>query len=435
MINSNLQKMSNSQTMVTNELVKKLREEGKDIIALGFGQSPFPPPDGLVKKLQQYASKTEYLPVQGHFPLRREIAEYYSQRDNRPLTADDVVIGPGTKELQFLLQMAMKNPKVFVPVPCWVSYSAHCKILNKKIRPLYTRFLDKWAIQTSKLTKVAKAKGHRLLIINSPNNPNGMVYSDSLLQEVAQTLGQNPKDINQEGQDQKDDNQLVVLLDEIYSELTYDNNYTSLAKYMPTQSIISSGISKSLGAGGWRLGYLVFPPQFKELRKTVVALASETYSCACCPVQYACCGLFQEAEYQVYLEKSRKILKALSHYCCDLITEKRVRFHKPMGGWYLFLEFVLILNNLYDNGIQNSQELSNRLLEDINVSTTPGSNFLQIKEDISLRLCLVDFDGAKALEDCPVEITEVWLETYCPRVIDGFKRLNNWINNITKNKS
>jgi aspartate aminotransferase len=409
--------------MTTNELVKKLRDQGKDIIALGFGQSPFPPPDGLVKRLQQYASKNEYLHVQGYLPLRREIAEYYSQRDNRTLAADDIVIGPGTKELQFLLQMALKNYKVFVPVPCWVSYSSHCKILNKKIRPLYTRFLDKWAIQTSKLTKIAKDKGHCLLIVNSPNNPNGIVYSDSLLQEVVQTLGQ----------DEKEDHSLVLLLDEIYSELTYDNNYTSLAKYMPTQSIISSGISKFLGADGWRLGYLVFPPQLKELRKTVVALASETYCCTCGPVQYACCGLFQEEEYQVYLEKSRKILKALSHYCCDLITEKRIRFHKPMGGWYLFLEFVLILNKLYDNGIQNSQELSNRLFEDIKVSTTPGSNFLLINENISLRLCLVDFDGAKALEDCPVEITEVWLETYCPRVIEGIKRLSNWINNITKN--
>ena len=122
MIKQTLQKMTNSSTMVNNELVKDLRNKGIDIIGLGFGQSPFPPPSELVDKLKAHADRNEYLPVQGYLPLRENIAAHYSQRDGRPLTADDVVIGPGTKQLQFLLQLAMRQPQTFVHVPCWVSY-------------------------------------------------------------------------------------------------------------------------------------------------------------------------------------------------------------------------------------------------------------------------------------------------------------------------
>lgn len=429
MINSNLQKMSNSSTMATNELIKQLRLNGRDIIALGFGQSPFPPPAGLVKRLQQFAHKHEYLPVQGHVGLREEIAEYYSRRDNRSITADDVIIGPGTKELQFLLQMALRDPQVFVAVPSWVSYAAHCKILNRTIRPLYTRFRDEWRLGDSKLDIVRTTQGLRLLIINSPNNPNGMVYNETELEHIAGLLKDSNTDSN------TDSNKLIILLDEIYSQLTYREPYISLAKYMPSQSIISSGISKSLGCGGWRLGYLVFPPELAQLRKTVVSLASETFSCASCPVQYACQGLFSEKEYQLYIHKSRKILEALTNYCCNIINE-RIRCHKPMGGWYIFVEFIPIESYLQSSHIYNSEQLRDRLLEDINVSTTPGTNFLQMTGDISLRICLVDFDGQEALDNCPLdkEITEKWIQYYCPRVIDGICRLNNWINNIINDR-
>ncbi len=417
MIKQTLQKMTNSSTMITNELVKDLRNKGNDIIGLGFGQSPFPPPPELVDKLKAHAATNEYLPVQGYLPLRENIAAHYSQRDGRHLTADDVVIGPGTKQLQFLLQLAMRQPQTFVHVPCWVSYSAHCKIVNRKIRPLYTRFLDDWKLQDQKLETVKKTAGLRLFILATPNNPTGTTYTETELQHMATSL---------------DDPEIVFLLDEIYSELAFDGPMQSLAKYSPSQAIISSGISKSLGAGGWRLGYLVFPPELAELRKTVVALASETHSCATTPVQYACQDLFTSPSYQTYHAKSRKILAALTSYCAQIFQKSLVRVVKPNGGWYLFLDFMLIKCLLNQHNISNSVALSQQLLKETHVSSTPGSNFLQPKTDINLRLCLVDFDGQAALDACSLEteIGDDWLETHCARTITVCKRIRDWVQNL-----
>lgn len=415
MINETLNNMTNSATMVNNELVKTLRTQGKPVYALGFGQSPFPPPDKLIENLKTHASHNEYLPVQGLPQLRQDIATYYSQRDNRTITVDDVVIGPGTKQLQFLLHLAMKQPEVYTPIPAWVSYSAHCKILDRKLHPIYTKFIDDWKLDDDAIKPLSNSELAKLFIFTTPNNPSGTSYTDPELQHLAEGL---------------DKDNMVVLLDEIYSELTFTGQFTSLAKYLSSNSIISSGISKSLGAGGWRLGFLVFPPELTALRKAVLTLASETHSCATAPVQYACLGMFNEPSYQVYWSKSRKILQGLTSYCCHCLTEVKIQCVTPMGGWYLFVEFTLLDRLLKLNNINTSDQLVTRLLQDINVSTSSGQNFLQPKSDICLRLCLVDFDGGMALENCPEVINSEWLTSYCGNTIKAIEAIRNWVENL-----
>ena len=417
MINSNLSKMQPSPTMIINELVKNMKNEGKDIISLGFGQSPFPPPEKLVKQLQKYAEKHEYLPVQGHLPLRQEIADYYSNRDSRIITADDVIIGPGTKELQFLLQLAMQKPTIFILSPCWVSYQTHCKILNNKINYLDTTSNHNWKLQENHVDIINKTSGLNVLIFTTPNNPTGTVYTEKELKYISDNL------------DKKQQKQTLLLLDEIYSELSYQDDYTSLAKYCPTQSIISSGISKWLGSGGWRLGYLIFPPELSELKKIVISLASETYSCATTPIQYACCGIFNDPIYKDYCLRERKILKALSDYCYEILNSSKIVTTKSLGAWYLFLEFKQLDNILKVNNILNCETLATKILTEIQVATTPATHFLNDNNTIALRLCLVDFDGQQALNNCTLDtiINEQWLINNCGRVIKGVRKLRDWI--------
>ena len=139
MLNQHLVNRGNSSTMVINEKMKAMKRDGVEIISLGFGQSPFPPPKKLVDGLREHATSSEYLPVQGLLELREEIAEYYSKRDDRTITADDIIIGPGTKQLQFLLQFALDQPEIFVATPAWVSYSAHCHLLNNNFTPHFIK--------------------------------------------------------------------------------------------------------------------------------------------------------------------------------------------------------------------------------------------------------------------------------------------------------
>ncbi len=414
MISTPLTQMTNSSTMMTNELVKTLRAQGQDVIALGFGQSPFPPPPRLVAKLQEAAHRHEYLPVQGLPTLRENIAQYYSQRDGRSLTADDIVIGPGTKQLQFLLHLALKDQTVWSPTPCWVSYAAQCRVLN---RPFKTFPLVEGKVPEATLQDIRETKGTQLFILTSPNNPTGLLTTPEMTARLS-SLGQK--------------GEVLFLLDEIYDQLVYpDTDHQSLAKTLPTQTIISSGTSKSLGAGGWRLGYLVFPPELAELRKAVVTLASETHSCASAPIQVACQDLFLPGLYDDYLRKSRLVLSTLMNYVVRQFAETRVRTSPPQAGWYIFLDFTDYRLELTKHGLTNSAELSRRLLEDSLVSTTLGSCFYPGGTDlINLRLCLVDFQGEEALAglgDLGDLDKEEWLERYCPRVIEGIRRIVDWI--------
>jgi aspartate aminotransferase len=364
MIKPNLYNRPNSSTMIINERVKQMKKEGVDIISLGFGQSPFPPPKKLVTGLQKHATNSEYLPVQGLLELRQEIAEYYSTRDNRVISAEDVIIGPGSKLLQFLLQFALQDPEIFLPTPAWVSYSAHCRLLNNKLTPLVTREVTDWKLEDYHLDKIRgfhlEKNKNSLFILASPNNPTSTVYNEVELINIAEKL----KGLNN-----------ITLLDEIYSELAFSPTYFSLAKYSPKNTIISSGISKWLGAGGWRLGFLVFPPELADLRKVVVMLASETYSCATTPVQYACCGLFRDTSYKDYLFRSRKILKALSDHCFKILRTINIRCSKPMGAWYLFLDLSEMIFSFQKRDIYNSDILANRLLEEVGVAVTSSIDF------------------------------------------------------------
>ena len=173
-----------SATLAINEESNRLKESGKKIYKFGFGQSPFPAPQLIVDTLKKYAHKNTYLPMQGLVDLRMAIAKYLKKNNKNNFKFDDIVIGPGTKELMFLTQIIFDG-EVILPAPSWVSYQPQAFIAKNKVHWIQTSSNTNWFPTAEQLEKKIKniKKQNLILFLNSPNNPSGTVCKN--LQEIA----------------------------------------------------------------------------------------------------------------------------------------------------------------------------------------------------------------------------------------------------------
>ena len=418
---SNFSNITPSATLSLNDRINKMTADGNEITHFGFGGSPFPIPPFMINALQENAYKNEYLPVKGLVSLRNCLAEYYNTRDNTNHSRDNIIIGPGSKELLFLIQMSFTTSNVYIPTPTWVSYMTHAKIANHQISYITTTYENDWKITIADLQQMFQTpnKQHKILILNTPSNPTGTVYMPQQLQEFADYLK---------------DKDITIIIDEIYENQVYSNNYTSLAKFLPQKCIITSGLSKCMAAGGWRLGWCIIPESLNIIRDKLTILASETYSTANTPVQYATLSLFN-SEYllqrDLYWKKSNCILKALTHYCVTALRQNNIKCIYPRASWYLFTDFTYYQKQFSKNNINNSLDLANKILTDINIAILPGIVHGMPENSYTARLCLVCFDGKLALSNCPenLDISQSWLKQYCSKTIFGIERLIKWLLN------
>ena len=191
-----------SSTLAINETSKKLEQQGKKIFKFGFGQSPFKVPEDVVEELKSNAYQNKYLPMQGLEELREAVAKYSSKKKNYNYKANNVIIGPGSKELMFLLHVIFDG-EIILPAPSWVSYAPQAILGRNKIQILQTERENNWfptGAQIEKIISKDKDKNY-LLFLNSPNNPSGQVCNK--LEEISEIA----KKYN-----------LIILSDEIYSD-------------------------------------------------------------------------------------------------------------------------------------------------------------------------------------------------------------------------
>ena len=382
-IRKHLKGIGKSPTLNINEISADLEDQGRTVYKFGFGQSPFPVPETVIDELKKYANEKAYLPVEGLYPLREAVANYYVNQENISITPDNVLIGPGSKELMFLLQMVLDCTIIF-PSPSWVSYEPQSIILKKNYSYLNTSFDNKWKISPESLMEKCKEiSGLKLLILNYPGNPTGLSYSTSELEIIA--------DICRE-------NNTLILSDEIYGRLHHTNDHQSIAKYFPEGTIITSGLSKWCGAGGWRLGTMIIPNNLQSVQDSIAAVSSETFSCVASPIQYAAITAFSNDEMSNdYLFHSRRILSVIGNYCFKILTDAEVKIHPPEGGFYIFPDFSNHLDFFKLKNINTSNQFCSQLLKDTGVALLPGEVFGRPKEEFTARLAYVNFDGTEAI--------------------------------------
>ena len=400
----NIKSLKPSATLAINEKSKTLISEGKKIYKFGFGQSPFPVPGKIVDTLKKNAHQKNYMPIQGSLHLRTSISKYINKRTNNSFSPEDIIVSPGSKEMMFLLHLGFDGD-VILPAPSWVSYEPHTIIGNNNLHWIETKRENNWFPTTKQLEEKLKNLKNKntFLILNSPNNPSGSNCRN--LQDIAAVAKKY---------------KLVILSDEIYTELAFNGEYNSISKYYPEGTIISSGLSKWCGAGGWRLGFFAIPKELKSILSMLKVLASESFTAVSTPIQYAAIEAF-EGDHSEYLKKTNNILSAVGNYVYENLKSNKVLIQKPEGGFYLMPEF---LNSKFSS----SGEMCNNILDKSGVALLPGSDFGFNPNKMLARLSFTDFNGEiflKNIKNGKKPNTDE-IKKFAPNIVEGTKRLVDW---------
>ena len=391
-------------TLAINEKCKKLREEGKKVFNFGFGGSPFSIPEKIVSALKNNAHKKEYLPSIGLKDLREAIAGYINAKTNNSFERDDIIIGPGTKQLMFLLQLGFDGEFIF-PTGSWVSYEPQALIAKNKVHWIKTFRENNWFPKPEDIEKKIKSIKNKniILFLNSPNNPSGAVCKN--LREIAEVAKKY---------------KIMVLSDEIYAQLQFDGKYNSISEYYSEGTIISSGLSKWLGAGGWRLGFFAVPKKLRNILEMIKILSSESLSAVSAPIQYAAVEAFSN-DYSRYIDETRNILSCVGNYVYNNLKSNKVLINPPQGGFYVMPEF---LNSKF----KTSAAMCDDILKKTGVALLPGSDFGFKPNKMLVRLSYTDFDGETFLKNVTggKKLDDDVVKMYAPNVVEGTQRLSQW---------
>jgi aspartate aminotransferase len=418
-LNLNIRGMAPSATVGINERCDAMRAEGREVLKLGLGQSPFPVPRPVIEELQANAHQKAYLPVKGLPELRAAVADYHARTQGAACSAADVLVGPGSKELMFLLQLVYYGDLV-VPTPAWVSYAPQARIVGRQIRWIETQAEMGWKLTPELLAEHCASDPNRprIVVLNYPSNPTGLTYTQDELKELARVARRY---------------RVVLLSDEIYGELHHRNQHVSIARYYPEGTIVSSGLSKWCGAGGWRLGTFTFPRSMAWLLDAMAAVASETFTSTSAPIQHAAIRAFQGGlRIERYLWSSRRILGALGRRCAAQLRAAGARIDPPAAAFYLFPDFGPHAERLRRRRVETSDQLCERLLEEAGVAVLPGSAFGRPPRELTARLAYVNFDGARALAAVEVlpkdePLDDEFLRAYCDGPLAAIDKIVAWL--------
>ena len=407
-----LKSVKPSATLLINERSAAMIKEGKKVYRFGFGQSPFPVPQVVVDALAANAHQKAYQPVFGLQELREAVAAHAKRTIHISAKADQVLIGPGSKELIFGAQLALEAD-LLLPSPSWVSYEPQATLIGKNIHWIQTNEEENWLVSPTALEAVCNQSesNFKLLILNYPNNPTGTTYSSEDFKNLVNILRKH---------------NVIVVADEIYGEAHHTGSHLSLAQFYPEGTIVSGGLSKWCGAGGWRLGTFVFPEALSWLRDAMRVIASETFSSVAAPIQYAAVTAYTPLrEIEEYIENSRAILIVIGKFVHEKLTAANIVCPPPQGGFYLFPNFKNYRDQLSAKGVHNSAQLCEALLNETGVALLPGAAFGRPAEELTARLAYVDFDGEAALNSMKTnDLTpDEFVKNVCPNIDQAMTKM------------
>ncbi len=378
-LTASVRRLPVSATLRMNELVAARRAEGREPIALGFGEASFPLPPQIKEALAAGATSTAYPPVLGLPALREAIAGYVQRTRGLDVASDQVGVGPGSKPMIYLMLQALEGD-VLIPVPSWVSYAPQARLAGKRVIPVATDPDDHTRLTVDALRGAYARARHdgaspRLLIVNSPNNPTGGMLAENDVAAVAAWA-------RQEG--------ITIIGDEIYAELAHGwRAHVSPARFYPEGAILTSSMSKAYSAGGWRLGYAVVPPGAagQKLLSAMRALASEIWSGASGPMQVAALTAYHpNPDIERYVRRAAALHAYATGRLHAALVQSGARCPRPAGGFYVYPDFAPWREKLAARGVTTGMELASHLLTDWGVATLPASEFGEASDVLRLRL-------------------------------------------------
>ncbi len=346
-----------SETLAIAAKAKELQSKGIDVVSLSAGEPDFDTPDFIKEAAAQALLKgaTKYTPATGTLELREAVVRKFQRDQGLSFSADQIIVSSGAKHSLYNVFTTLINEgdEVLIPSPYWLSYSAMVTLAGGTSVIIPTTEATQFKLTPETLRKSITPKT-KILVINSPSNPTGAVYTREELQGIVQVL--------------KDFPRVMIVSDEIYEKLIFDGqkhvSIATLDSEISVRTIIVNGHSKAYAMTGWRLGYTACPN--KDMAKAMSSLQSHSTSN---PTSFAQAGgvvALDRGDEEA--ARMCKVYEKRRNMFYDLISAiKPLKPFRPQGAFYLFV-------NIADTGI-SSTELIQRLLEEAHVATIPGKPF------------------------------------------------------------
>ena len=370
------EKQAPSPTLAINERVNALWGAGQTVYHLGFGESRFPVHPTIQAALHANVDQRSYLAGLGLRDLRSAVAGFYSRHYGLAVNADQVIIGPGSKPLYFIIQLALEAD-LLLPTPSWVSYGPQAQLLQRRVYQIPANADENYPLTIAALDQTVRQSDNpaKILLLNSPSNPTGQMFAPAFLAQLADYCRQRG---------------IMVLSDEIYSLVPHGRQaHVSMACYYPEGTVVLGGLSKHLSLGGWRLGVAILPDTAagQRLMQALRIIAGEVWSSPTGPVQYAAVTAYRADEaIDAYIAECAAIHAIRTQYLWQQLGALGVPCAQPDGGFYVFPTFNRWRSALADLGIHTSPQLANYLLDTYQLSSLPGTAFGVGAHELSLRL-------------------------------------------------
>jgi len=353
-INRRVKTIVGSTTLAITARAKELKAQGHDVVNFGAGEPDFDTPEDIkqtaIKAIQ--AGFTKYTPTSGTLELREAIAAKFKNENGLEYKPGQIVVSCGAKHsiYNIIQVLADDGDEVIIPSPYWVSYPEMVKLAGAIPKFLPTSAGANFKITASQLEKAITAKT-KILILNSPSNPTGMVYSRAELEAIAQVCVAK---------------KVFVISDEIYEKLIYSDaqyvSFAALGKAVYDLTVTVNGLSKAYSMTGWRIGYAAGPQAVMDYIKNLQDHSTSNPT-----------SISQAAAVQALKSSPESINKMRDEFARrrDIMVEAINRIPgvscvRPDGAFYLFCDFAKV---------GKSEELARRILDEVKVAVIPGDSF------------------------------------------------------------
>lgn len=356
-------KISPSVTLEITAKAKAMKAEGVDVISFGAGEPDFNTPENIrkegIKAIEE--GLTRYTPASGIIQLKEAVCTKFKRENGLDYSTNNIIISSGAKHSIYNGLMAILNPgdEVIIAVPYWVSYPEMVKISGGVPVYLHTKEENGFKFTVSDLNQVLTNKT-KAIILNSPSNPTGSIYTKEELTEIANWAIEN---------------NVFVISDEIYEKLVYDGEHISIASLnenIKNLTIVINGMSKAYAMTGWRIGYAATR---EDIVKVMSNIQSHTTSNPCSISQYASIiGLLGE---QSNVEEMKKHFEKRRDYMVETINSiSGLSCRKPKGAFYIMVNITQLKGrNIKGTKIEGSLDFAKLLLDEAQVAVIPGIGF------------------------------------------------------------
>ena len=358
-------RIANTKTSATIAMSMKARElisQGKDIIALSAGEPDFDTPQHIKNAAIESinSGNTKYTPVDGMISLKKSIIEKFKNENNLNYELDQILVSTGCKQSIYNLCQATLNSgdEVIIPSPYWVSYPEIVKLSDATPKFVSTTSENDYKITGEMLEKNISDKT-KMILINSPSNPSGFIYTENDLKDIGSILKNYPN--------------IIIASDDIYEHIIFNNKkFTNILNICPDlydQTVVLNGVSKAYAMTGWRIGYAAGN---KKIIGAMKKIQSQSTSCTCSIAQAAAKSALDNSKNEV--DKMVKEYQNRSDYLHKELNKiDGIKYKKPDGSFYAFVDVNGLINKL--ENINDDFDLAEFFLNEANVALVPGSAF------------------------------------------------------------